>query len=72
MPALPEIRLVAPVEANLVFASLPVPAITRLAATGLPFARRGQDVVRFVTRFDSTEQEADEVIALVREAMAAS
>jgi threonine aldolase len=70
LAALPEVRLVAPVEANLVFASLPVPAITRLAATGLQFARRGQDVVRFVTRFDSTEQEADEVIALVREAMA--
>lgn len=68
LAALPGVRLVAPVEANLVFASLPVPAINRLAATGLPFARRGQDVIRFVTRFDSTEQEADEVIALVRDA----
>jgi threonine aldolase len=56
------------VEANLVFINLPVPAITRLAAIGLPFARRGQDVIRFVTHFDSAEQEADEVIALVRDA----
>ncbi|WP_298885259.1 beta-eliminating lyase-related protein [uncultured Bradyrhizobium sp.] len=72
LAALPDVRLVAPVEANLVFASLPVPAITRLAATGLAFARRGQDIVRLVTRFDSTEQEADEVIALVREAIAGS
>jgi threonine aldolase len=68
LAALPGVRLVAPVEANLVFINLPVPAINRLAATGLPFARRGQDVIRFVTHFDSTEQEADEVIALVRDA----
>jgi threonine aldolase len=68
LAALPGVRLVAPVEANLVFINLPVLAINRLAATGLPFARRGQDVIRFVTHFDSTEQEADEVIALVREA----
>lgn len=43
-----------------------------LAATGLPFARWGQDVIRFVTHFDSTEAEADEVIAIVRHAMAGS
>ena len=66
LAALPGVRLVAPVEANLVFINLPVPTINRLAAAGLPFARRGQDVIRFVTHFDSTEQEADEVIALVR------
>ena len=65
LAALPGVQLVAPVEANLVFMSLPAPAITRLAATGLQFARRGQNIVRFVTHFDSTEGEADEVIALV-------
>jgi threonine aldolase len=57
------------VEANLVFINLPALAINRLAASGLQFARRGQDVIRFVARFDSTEQEADEVIALVDRAV---
>ncbi len=69
LAALPDVRLIAPVEANLVFINLPALAINRLAATGLQFARRGQEVIRFVARFDSTEQEADEVIALVRRAI---
>jgi threonine aldolase len=72
LSALPDVRLVAPVEANLVFLNLPAVAIKRLAATGLHFARRGHEVIRFVARFDSTEQEADEVIALVRRAITGS
>jgi threonine aldolase len=72
LAALPDVRLVAPVEANLVFLNLPALAINRLAASGLQFARRGQEVIRFVARFDSTEQEADEVIALVRGAITGS
>jgi threonine aldolase len=72
LAALPDVRLVAPVEANLVFISLPAAAISRLAATGLQFARRGPESIRFVARFDSTEQEADEVIALVRDAITRS
>ena len=70
LAALPDVQLIAPVEANLVFINLPALAINRLAASGLQFARRGQDVIRFVARFDSTEQEADEVIALVHRAIA--
>ncbi|OAF14982.1 threonine aldolase [Bradyrhizobium centrolobii] len=72
LAALPDVRLVAPVEANLVFLNLPGQAINRLAAIGLHFARRGHDVIRFVARFDSTEQEADELIALVRSAVTRS
>jgi threonine aldolase len=72
LAALPDVRLVAPVEANLVFVSLPALAINRLAATGLQFGRRGQDVVRFVAHFDSTEQDADKVIALADRAIAGS
>ena len=72
LAALPGVRLVAPLEANLVFVNLPALAINRLAASGLQFARRGQDVIRFVARFDSTEREADEVIALVQRAIAES
>lgn len=66
---LPGARLVAPVEANLVFIALPIAAINRLAAAGLQFARRGHEVIRFVARFDSTEQEVDQIIALIREAI---
>ncbi|MFQ3456606.1 beta-eliminating lyase-related protein [Bradyrhizobium sp. UFLA01-814] len=69
LAALPDVRLVAPVEANLIFAKLPALAIDRLTANGLQFARRGDEVIRFVARFDSTEEEADEVIALVRRAV---
>ena len=72
LAALPNVRLGAPVEANLVFLNLPAQAINRIAATGLHFARRGHDVIRFVARFDSTEHEADEVIALVRGAVTRS
>jgi threonine aldolase len=72
LAALPDVRLVAPVEANLVFVSLPALAINRLAATGLQFGQRGQDVVRFVAHFDSTEQDADKVIALADRAIAGS
>jgi threonine aldolase len=65
LAGLPHVSLAAPVEANLVFASLPEASIKALSAAGLQFARRGEDVVRFVTRFDATQTEVDEVIALV-------
>ncbi|WP_426609781.1 threonine aldolase family protein [Bradyrhizobium sp. McL0616] len=69
LATLPGVRLVAPVEANLVFINLPALVVNRLAASGLQFARRGQEVIRFVARFDSTEQDADDVIALVHRAI---
>lgn len=70
--ALPGVSLAAPVEANLVFVCLPQQTIAWLAGAGLKFARRGDDTVRFVTRFDATEAEVDEVIALVVEALQAT
>ncbi len=72
LAALPDVRLVAPVEANLIFANLPALSISRHAANRLQFARRGHELIRFVARFDSTEQEADEVIALVHRAITGS
>lgn len=66
---LPGVMQVAPVEANLVFLSLPNTAIERLAATGLRFGRRGEDVIRFVTRFDAAPAEVDEVVAMVARAV---
>jgi len=66
LAAIPGVRLIAPVEANLVFAAMPEPAIEALAAAGVRVARRGSGVIRLVTRFDGTKGEVDQFIALVR------
>jgi threonine aldolase len=70
LEALPGVRLAAPVQANLVFAALPEPAIEALAAAGVRFARRRGGVIRLVTRFDGTEAEVDQFMALARQALA--
>jgi threonine aldolase len=66
LAAVPGVRLIAPVEANLVFVAMPEPAIEALAAAGVRFARRRGGVIRLVTRFDGTKGEVDQFIALVR------
>jgi threonine aldolase len=70
LAAIPGVRLIAPVEANLLFIALPERTIETLAASGLRFARRGAGVIRLVTRFDGTDSEVDQFIALVRRSMA--
>jgi threonine aldolase len=65
LAAIPSVRLIAPVEANLLFVAMPEQTIEALAAAGVRIARRG-GVVRLVTRFDGTEGEVDQFIALVR------
>jgi len=65
--AMPNVRLIAPVEANLVFVAMPEPAIEALAAAGVRFARRRGGIIRLVTRFDGTPAEVDQFIALVRQ-----
>ena len=66
LAAVPGVRLMAPVEANLVFVGLPQQTIEALAAAGVRFARRGGGVIRLVTRFNGTKDEIDEFVALVR------
>ena len=66
LAATPGVRLIAPVEANLVFVAMPEPAIEALAAAGVRFARRRGGIIRLVTRFDGTRGEVDQLIALVR------
>jgi threonine aldolase len=66
LAAMPGVRLIAPVEANLVFVAMPEPAIEALAAAGVRFARRRGGVIRLVSRFDGTQAEVDQFIALVR------
>jgi len=68
--ALPGVRLIAPVEANLVFLALPESAIEALLAAGARFARRPGGVIRLVTRFDGTQAGVDQFISVAREALA--
>jgi threonine aldolase len=70
LSALPGVRLIAPVEANLVFVAVAEPAIEALAAAGVRFARRRGGVIRLVTRFDGTRGEIDQLIDLVRKVIA--
>lgn len=70
LAALPGVRLLAPVEANLLFAEFPEPAVEALAAAGARFARRPGGVIRLVTRFDGTQEEVDGFVALARRILA--
>src|SRR6516164_2602256 len=65
LAAIPGVRVTAPVQANLVFPAMPEPTIEALAAAGVRFARRGDGVIRLVARFDATEVEVDQFVALV-------
>jgi threonine aldolase len=69
LAARPGARLIAPVEANLVFVAMPEPAVEALAGAGVRFARRRGGVIRLVTRFDGTQAEVDQLIALARQAL---
>ena len=68
---LPGVRLVAPVEANLVFVAMPESAIEALAAAGVRFARRRGGVIRLVTRYDGEQAEVDQLVALTAFCMGA-
>jgi threonine aldolase len=70
LSALPGVEMVAPVQANLVFLRLPQVAIDKLAEAGARFARRRGGVIRLVTRFDGTQDEVDQMVALTRSALA--
>jgi threonine aldolase len=69
LAARPGARLIAPVEANLVFVAMPEPAVEALAGAGVRFARRRGGVIRLVTRFDGPQAEVDQLIALARQAL---
>ena len=59
-------RLLAPVEANEIFLELPGAAMDALEADGFQFYRRSKNLARFVCRFDTTEAEADALVAALR------
>ncbi|ODM42375.1 threonine aldolase family protein [Cereibacter johrii] len=65
--ALPEARLLVPVEANLLFAELPEPLVRRARAAGAVFYEMGRTAdrvtVRLVTSWSTTETEVDAFLA---------
>ena len=63
---LPAARLLAPIQANEIFLELPGAVMDALEADGFQFYRRTQTIARFVCRFDTTEAEADALVAALR------
>jgi threonine aldolase len=70
--AMPGLRLVAPVEVNELFLELPGAAMDALEREGFQFYRRSPTLARFVCRFDTSEAEADALIAALRRNSAAA
>jgi threonine aldolase len=66
MAAVPSVSLLAPVEANLVFLSLPPAMIDALLAAGIKLGRRSERVIRLVTRFDGREEDIDRLVEIAR------
>jgi threonine aldolase len=69
---IPAARLLAPVEANEIFLELPSPAMDALEADGFQFYRRSKTLARFVCRFDTTESEAEALLAALRRRLGAN
>jgi threonine aldolase len=63
---IPDVRLLAPVEANEIFLELPDGTMDALERDGFQFYRRSRTLARFVCRFDTTEAEADALAAALR------
>jgi threonine aldolase len=60
---IPAARLLAPVEANEIFLELPDGTMDALEGDGFQFYRRSRTLARFVCRFDTSEAEADALVA---------
>ncbi|HEY2540953.1 MAG TPA: beta-eliminating lyase-related protein [Stellaceae bacterium] len=59
-------RLLAPIEANEIFLELPDRVMDALEADGFGFYRRSKILARFVCRYDTTDAEADALVAALR------
>ena len=64
-------RLLAPVDANLLFVETAAATLDALERDGFQFYRRSKTVARFVCRFDATQAEADALVAALRRHAAA-
>jgi threonine aldolase len=63
---IPAVRVLAPVEANIVFVELAESVIEGLEAEEFLFFRRGPGLIRLVCRFDGTESDVDRFVAAVQ------
>jgi threonine aldolase len=68
LTVLPGVTLLAPVEANLLFVSMPPAMIEALLAAGIGVGRRSETVIRLVTRFDGQEEDIDRLIEIAQRA----
>jgi len=68
---LPGLRLLAPVEANEIFLEVPTGVMDALEREGFQFYRRSATLARFVCRFDTTDAEADALVASLQRHCAA-
>jgi threonine aldolase len=66
MATVPGVTLVAPVEANLVFLTMPPALIEALLAAEIRIGRRSETLVRLVTRFDGREEDIDRLVEIAR------
>ena len=66
LAGIPGVRLLAPVEVNEIFLELQGAVMDALEADGFRFYRRSKTLARFVCRFDTTEVEADALLAALR------
>lgn len=61
----PGARLIAPVDANELFVEMSANALDQLAAAGVLFYRRGPQLARFVCRWDTTENEVQQLLSFI-------
>jgi threonine aldolase len=61
----PGARLIAPVEANELFVEMSANALDHLARDGVLYYRRGPQLARFVCRWDTTEDEVDQLLTII-------
>ncbi|MDP4909240.1 MAG: beta-eliminating lyase-related protein [Burkholderiaceae bacterium] len=61
----PGARLIAPVEANELFVEMSANALDHLARDGVLYYRRGPQLARFVCRWDTTENEINQLLTLI-------
>jgi threonine aldolase len=62
---IPAARVIAPVEANLVFVELPESVVSALEAEGFLFFRRSPRLIRLVCRFDGSDEDVDRFLETV-------
>lgn len=59
-------RLIAPVQANELFVEMSENALDQLSNQGVLFYRRGPELARFVCRWDTTNHEVEQLLALIK------